>query len=391
MGRKPNPVPTYSLHRKSNTARCWVGGKWVQLGPWDSPESKAEYARICERVRTGKPATPSPKCPTTEPSVVEVVAAFRAHAEAHYRDADGLPTKEIDGFRLSLGPLLELYADLPAAEFGPLSLKAVRQRMIDGGLARGTINQRVGRITRVFKWAASEELVPAAVFHALATVAGLKKGRSAARETDPVTPVPDEDVERTLGVMNATHVAMLRVIRLAGMRPGEACRLTPGKIDRTQEPWVYRPRKHKTTHRGKARVIHFGPRAREILSAVIRWDEPDAPVFRPAEAKAERYAAIRKPGTRAGRKAKPPGQLVKRPGTWFNAASLAHSVADACERAGVAHWHPGQLRHSVATEVRKKYGFEAAGAGLGHDQMSATAVYAERNEELAAKVAAEIG
>jgi hypothetical protein len=39
--------------------------------------------------------------------------------------------------------------------------------MIDAGLARGTINQRIGRIVHLFKWAASEELVPAAVHQAL--------------------------------------------------------------------------------------------------------------------------------------------------------------------------------------------------------------------------------
>jgi integrase len=114
-------------------------------------------------------------------------------------------------------------------------------------------------------------------------------------------------------------------------------------------------------------------------------------VFRPAEAKRERYAAIRKPGRKPGRKAKPPGQLVKRPGAWFKADGLAQSVAKACERAGVPHWHPSQLRHSFATEVRKRYGLEAAGAGLGHSKMSATETYAARDEGLAAKVAAEIG
>lgn len=38
------------------------------------------------------------------------------------------------------------------------------------GLARTTINQNVGRIRRMFRWAASEELIPATVDQSLATV-----------------------------------------------------------------------------------------------------------------------------------------------------------------------------------------------------------------------------
>jgi hypothetical protein len=87
------------------------------------------------------------------------------------------------------------HGSTPARDFSPLKLKAVRQAMIDAGLSRTTINQRVRRIVRVFKWAASEELVPAAVYQALKTVSGLPKGRSEARESEPVKPVPDALVE----------------------------------------------------------------------------------------------------------------------------------------------------------------------------------------------------
>ena len=52
--------------------------------------------------------------------------------------------------------------------FGPLALKALRKAMIDAGLARTTINQRVGRIVRLFKWAVENEgWVPPAIHRAL--------------------------------------------------------------------------------------------------------------------------------------------------------------------------------------------------------------------------------
>ena len=54
-------------------------------------------------------------------------------------------------------------------------------------------------------------------------------------------------------------------------------------------------------------------------------------------------------------------------------------------------WHPYQLRHSFATLVRREHGLEAAQVLLGHARADVTQVYAERNEELAAAVAAKIG
>src|SRR5947209_313700 len=110
--------------------------------------------------------------------------AFLQHAEQHYRREDCTPTSELADYKLSLRPLRELYGTLPVADFGPLKLKAVRQKMIDAGLSRGVVNQRVGRIVRAFKWGVGEEMVPESVWRSLTAVRGLEKGRSPARETE---------------------------------------------------------------------------------------------------------------------------------------------------------------------------------------------------------------
>jgi integrase len=57
----------------------------------------------------------------------------------------------------------------------------------------------------------------------------------------------------------------------------------------------------------------------------------------------------------------------------------------------VPTWTPNQLRHTFATEVRKRYGLESAQVLLGHQRCDVTQVYAERNLDLALKVAAEVG
>ena len=66
-------------------------------------------------------------------------------------------------------------------------LKELQQTLIQRGRSRSYINDLTGVIKRCFKWGASEELVR--VYEGLRTVDSLKKGRSAAKETQPVCPV----------------------------------------------------------------------------------------------------------------------------------------------------------------------------------------------------------
>jgi hypothetical protein len=84
--------------------------------------------------------------------------------------------------------------------------------MVDAGLARSLVNARVNRIRRVFKWAASEELIPHATYQAPTTVSGLRLGRSAAHESEPVRPVEGWVVEATLPFLNR-HVRALVPLR----------------------------------------------------------------------------------------------------------------------------------------------------------------------------------
>jgi hypothetical protein len=95
--------------------------------------------------------------------------------------------------------------------------------MVDSGLCRNEVNRRVRLITRAFKWAAGEELIPASVHHGLKAVDGLRRGRCGVRESEPVTPVPDVFVDAVRPHVSRQVWAMIQLERLSGMRPGEAC------------------------------------------------------------------------------------------------------------------------------------------------------------------------
>ena len=101
--------------------------------------------------------------------------------------------------RDALRPVRALYGHTLAQDFGSLALKAVRQHMIEVlDLSRGVINSRINRIRRMIKWAVSEQLIPPSVHEGLRAVAGLRHGRTNARETQPVQAVPDEWVDPLL-------------------------------------------------------------------------------------------------------------------------------------------------------------------------------------------------
>jgi integrase len=54
-------------------------------------------------------------------------------------------------------------------------------------------------------------------------------------------------------------------------------------------------------------------------------------------------------------------------------------------------WHPNQLRHTKATEVRRRFGLDGAQVIMGHAKADVTQVYAERSSALAVEIAKKIG
>ncbi len=60
-------------------------------------------------------------------------------------------------------------------------------------------------------------------------------------------------------------------------------------------------------------------------------------------------------------------------------------------KAKVPRFHPNQIRHTVGTEVRAKFGLEAAQVLLGHSRADVTQTYAERDMAKAVEVARKIG
>lgn len=403
-------IPAYTLHKPTGRARVRIAGQDHYLGTYGSAESREEYARlIAETFRPGG-APPTPRLASGFPdlSINELFVKYLAFAEAYYVK-DGVPTGETENMKNAMRAVRTLYENTRATEFGPLRLKAVRQHMIDiEKLARGVINSRINRIRRIFKWAVSEELIPASVFEALHAVEGLRYGRCNARETTPVRPVDEAVVQLTLHYLPPVLADMVTLQRLTSMRPGNVVGIRWTDIDRGQDVWVYRPPEHKTRHRDRDLAIPLGPRAQQIL---LRYQHRPVqlPIFSPQEVEAWRREQRRLHRDRKTkifpcetkrlereRLARSRRKRRRAPGAAYTPNTYAGAIRYALQKAKkkgihIPAWHPNQLRHLRATEVRKEFGLEGAQVVLGHAKADVTQIYAERDLARAVEIARATG
>jgi integrase len=403
---KSDRVPSYRRHKQSGQAIVTLtdglgGRRDILLGKYRSKESRVEYARVIAEWETAGRVLPSLTKATADLNVNELILRFWKHAEQHYRRPPGTATSELSEYRRAFRVLKELYGHTLAKDFGPLALKTVRQRMIDSGLARGVINQRIGRIRRMFKWGVENELVSAPILQALQAVRGLVRGRSTAKETAPVGPVAVALVEDTLPHLTRQVRGMVKVQLLTGARPGEVCIMRACDIDMSGPVWLYYPGRdqgpagqHKTAHHGYRRVIAIGPRAQEVIREFLKPDL-QAYLFSPKEARAESDAERRQqrksPMTPSQAKRRRKRKPRKQPGDRYTVNSISHAIRAACLKAGLPPWHAHQLRHTKATEIRREAGLDAARAVLGHRSPAITEVYAEIDVGKAAEVMERLG
>lgn len=360
---KTPKVPTYGHHKPTGQARCYVNGNSVYLGLYGSEESRIRYGEIVAKVVSGQPIDPiapskrgrgaDSKSDDPGPSIGELCLVFLRHAEKHYVK-NGVQTSEVHVLKSVIRPLNQLYGMLPAKDFGPLALKAVRANMIELGWCRDTINAGMSRIRRIFKHAIANELIDSTVLDRLKCVAPLLEGRTEAHDNAPRTAVDAEHVETVRRLVRPLVRDLIDLQSLTGARSGELVKLTTGMLDRSGKVWVADLGDHKTRHHGKSRTLHFGPQAQIILAKYL--------------------------------KAESGSRLFK-----MTRSAYCRSITRACERAGIDRWVPHQLRHTNADVVREEFGLEHTQAVLGHAKANMTEHYAKASKAKAAEVARRIG
>jgi integrase len=396
LTRRP---PAYTLHKASGQGRCKDHGRTIYFGPYGTPESWEKYSRyVAERYGRQDAAAAASRTSGEPMTVTEMTVAYFRHCETYYTKG-GQQTGQVDIIRRSLRVLRLLYGSEPVDTFGPLALEACRNEFVRQGLCRREVNRRTNLIRQCFKWAVAKEFASPSLYHALTAVDGLRRGRSKAPDHAPVAGVPDAIIERTLEHLSPTVAAMVRVQALTGMRGGEVVIMRGCDLHMSGPIWEYEPATFKTEHheQGPRRIVMIGPRAQAILRQFLQTDtraylfSPQrAETLRAIERRAQRRTELwpshidHQARKRRARRRKPLGDH-------YDVASYRRAIARACDLAAVPRWSPHRLRHSAATKIRRQFGLEAAQATLGHAELDATQIYAEKSLDAARHVARELG
>lgn len=355
----PRACPRLKRHASGRAYVRWKANGSTHeryFGAWASEAAAAGYRLFGAQWARGEyVSATTPRAAGL--SVAELALAWIESVRSEYRK-DGRQTSYVQQCECAVRPLATIDPIPFAAEFAPAHLRAIRETWVAARFARSTCNLYTARLVAMFRWGVSHSLVSASVWHALQAVEALKAGRTAARDPAPRRPVLDDHITATLPHLAPTKpeqaakfAAMIQIQRLAGMRPGEICKLRPCDLDSNGDVWRYVVDKPKNAHRGRKQVYYLGPRAVVILAPHLANVAPDAKVFP------------------------------------FVPNNYSSAVLGAARRAGVPHWTPHQLRHALATAVAEQFrSLSHAAAAIGDSEAVAQAVYVHIDPRERAKI-----
>ena len=441
-GRRPNKSRhlAYRLHKGKNQGYVQYPRQCDDRRPqetfpgeYGSPESQAAYEKSLAYFLTHgtlppwiKQSTPPPEA--FEPQRGGAVTVAQLCQEFFAAQGPGYCASERAAFRVVIERLCSLHAATPVDQFRRPMLRHVRQQMVELGNSRRYIDCHVTRIRGMFDWGVDEDLVPPEIAAGLKSLRRLKPRE--APSYPPVEPVADAVVAQTLPHLPTEAADLVQLLRLSAARPSELMGLKAGDIIQTRpDLWEYHPAEHKTVDHGYDRCIYFGPQAIAILQRLIDERGPRAlllvqPDWEGLKAQHSWDAGERllKLFHEGGWKSSPSWweyvkensrQLVglapsraqavfrraklgaKRPrskaGKPWNRHRFAQLIQRTCEKHGIEHWTPYQLRHAAACQAVQHGSLAAAQRILGHKLATTTDHYLKGDPDGAARLVAQLG
>jgi hypothetical protein len=233
--------PAYLRHRAKNLGYSRIDGQQVYFpGPWNSAESRAAYeARFAVwRKDADREAFPF--------TVADLAANYIDWADGYFTK-HGAPTRHATNIRAYVKLLLEQHRRTLICEFTPPvfgdwldSLDGTRDRRCKHQkrlISRQYINKVRTAVLRMFQWGVRKGMVAPNHPAGLREIPGLAKGHTKAPDAPRVEPVDTADVAATLPFLTPPVRAIVELMRLTGMRPGEATVLRPEQYSwRRPEP-----------------------------------------------------------------------------------------------------------------------------------------------------------
>jgi hypothetical protein len=155
MPRTVSSTSKYRLHKASAQAIVTLSGRDFYLGPYRSAASKTTYNRLVgEWLAAGRCLPKNARA--SDVTIIELCAAYLRHA----RSFSGTNGGSLDRVRIAIRTLRQTYGSTLTGDFGPLALQAVQAKLASTGRCRRYVNHIIAEIKRMFRCAASQELVP---------------------------------------------------------------------------------------------------------------------------------------------------------------------------------------------------------------------------------------
>ena len=383
----------------------YVNGKKIMLGRSGTPEANAAYLDLQKRWFV------DPTLSSLKPqraTVDDLCLAYLRFAEVD-------DPSHFSSIRTAVKILLANFAGQAADSLDSRSFLILQEKFVEHKVSRRYCNSLMVHIRAMLKWGAVRKLVSSLVLSEAKLVSALRQGKTKARENPDREDVPDEVVDMTLPYLLPTLRDMVRVQRLASMRPSEVCRMKPGEIDREYTApdgtvvWMYTPGTNKNSWREKrrnkeyVRIIPLGKPEQDIIAPRLVGKSDDDHVFSPKDAMREHYAEraakrqSRVQPSQVKRKARNAKNPKRRDRDHYDKRSylgaISRSIKNANKRLPVGeqipHWTPYQLRHAGVTETILQAALEIARATAGHQSTAVTELYHHADVRIATELAAQ--
>src|SRR5690606_11807528 len=123
-------LPSYCHHKASGQAIVRLCGRDIYLGPHGTRLSRDNYDRVVSEWLAAGRRLPAIDA-SHDLSIAELVNAFRK--------SDEIVDSQQQHYHQVMALLVRLYGRTPAAEFGPLALRAIRENLVAANWKRKTI------------------------------------------------------------------------------------------------------------------------------------------------------------------------------------------------------------------------------------------------------------
>ncbi|NBW15523.1 MAG: hypothetical protein EBR82_46810 [Caulobacteraceae bacterium] len=368
-------------HARGQAFCRWMAGgashqRW--FGPWGSAEARANYAAFCREWIDKQEVQEIPRGGTKGGTVADLVDAWLSECKVRCRKFGRL-TSSWHTQRQAMKGAMEILGERRLDALQVYDFEAVQRYFISLKLTTETINKYFAVIGQALRFGVPRGYGTLEIVARYGAVRSLRVGQGEGAEREPVVSVDGARLNAVLsylesceqGERGGTLARMIRLQISSGLRPGEVCALRWDWIHTDLGTWrcIVPDRVNKTAHRGKKRVVLFGPNSRAILLGQQGQGQGNSSgvVFL--------FDYERKQGKR---------ELTR--------DVYARWIREACDTVGVPRWHPHQLRHNRATAVREAYSSAAAAAAaIGTTLDVAAEIYCDPSELAARKIAEEMG